>query len=87
MGELAALRPPGGARGVDQGCPIRGAQRIESRRQLCPVNRPALLGELLERLGTRTVDNQDAAQGGQVTGQLGDHCGMRVSLSERQHGF
>ena len=87
MGQLAALGPSGGARGVDQRRRVLGAQRLEPGGQLGRVDRRAGLDELVERLGTRTVDVQHPAQRGQLAGELGDHRGVRVGFGERQHGL
>lgn len=85
MGQLAALGPPGGARGVDQGGRILGAQPVQTRGQLGRFHPCGRLGQLVEGLGAGAVDVQHPAQGGQLGGQLGDHRRVLVGLGECQH--
>ena len=87
VSELAAFGPSCGARGVDECRRVLGTQRFEAGGQLSRVDRRAGLDQLVERLGTRTVDVQHPAQGGQLAGELGDRRGVGVGLGERQHGF
>ena len=87
MSELASFGATGGARGVDQRGGVCRAQRRKPGGQLVGVLRRAGLGELVERLGARTVDVQHPAQGGKLGAELADHRRVRVGLDERQHGF
>ena len=82
VGQLAAFRAPCGARGVDQRRRIVGVQGLDPRGELGRVDRRALLLELVERFGTRSVDVQHAPQFGQIAGQLGDHRSVGIGFGE-----
>ena len=85
MGQLAALRPAGGARGVDQGRGIGGFQAGQSVIELFRVDRLGRLGERVQRGCARPVDAQHLAQRGQLVLEMLDLVGVRVGLGEDQH--
>ena len=85
MGQLAALRPAGGARGVDQGRGIGGLQAGQPVVELLRVDRLGRVGQRVQRCHVRPVDTQHLAQRGQLIGEVLDLVGVGIGLGEYQH--
>ena len=85
MGQLAALGPAGGARGVDQGGRVGGLHGRQPGVEFAASTGAARLGERVERGGAGPLDAQHLAQRGQLGGELLDLVGVRVGFGEDQH--